>query len=138
MGFRARILPGVVLLLVGMGGCTMCPDPFDYSGPVPNGSAPQNDFFARSNGILPLRATPDPWPPVVGGPDAEPTQSVLKPAETSTAETSTAEPSTIAETSPTEASPAEGTPDVTEEPVETAEQGVEKVAEIPEESTTTR
>ena len=51
-------------------GCTMCPDPFDYSGPVPNGSAPQNDFMARSNGILPLRSRPLPWPPVV---DADPT-----------------------------------------------------------------
>lgn len=43
----------------------MCPDPFDYSGPVPNGSAPQNDFLARSNGILPLQATPKPWPTLV-------------------------------------------------------------------------
>jgi hypothetical protein len=50
-------------------GCTMCPDPFDYSGPVPNGSAPQNDLMARSNGILPLRSRPFPWPPVV---DADP------------------------------------------------------------------
>lgn len=46
-------------------GCTMCPDPFDYSGPVPNGSPPQNDFRARSNGILPLGAAPRPWPPLV-------------------------------------------------------------------------
>ena len=56
-------------------GCTMCPDPFDYSGPVPNGSSPQNDFRARSNGILPLGATPRPWPPIVkneGGPVAGP------------------------------------------------------------------
>ena len=53
-------------LLCGAGsGCTMCPNPFDYSGPVPNGSAPQNDFAARSNGILPLRASPQPWPPIV-------------------------------------------------------------------------
>ncbi len=46
-------------------GCTMCPDPYDYSGPVPNGSAPQNDFAARSNGILPTGANPRPFPPVV-------------------------------------------------------------------------
>jgi hypothetical protein len=43
----------------------MCPDPFDYSGPVPNGSSPQNDFRARSNGILPLGAAPKPWPLIV-------------------------------------------------------------------------
>ncbi len=46
-------------------GCTMCPDPFDYSGPVPNGSSPQNDFRARSGGILPLGAAPRPWPQIV-------------------------------------------------------------------------
>jgi len=46
-------------------GCTMCPDPFDYSGPVPNGSSPQNDFRARSNGILPLGAAPRPFPLIV-------------------------------------------------------------------------
>ena len=46
-------------------GCTMCPDPFDYAGPVPNGAVSQNDFAARSNGILPVRATPLPWPPIV-------------------------------------------------------------------------
>jgi len=50
-------------------GCTMCPDPYDYSGPVPNGSAPQNDFRARSGGILPLGAAACPWPPLV---DASP------------------------------------------------------------------
>jgi len=61
----SSILTACCLLTVG---CTMCPDPFDYSGPVPNGSAPQNDFMARSNGILPLRARPTPWPPIV---DAE-------------------------------------------------------------------
>ena len=43
------ILPAVVQLVimlvngnlgagVAVAGCTMCPDPFDYSGPVPNGS----------------------------------------------------------------------------------------------------
>jgi hypothetical protein len=64
-GKRAA-LPAACLLLVAMStGCTMCPDPFDYSGPVPNGSVPQNDFLARSNGILPLQATPKPWPTLV-------------------------------------------------------------------------
>ena len=48
-----------------LAGCTMCPDPYDYSGPVPNGSSPQNDFRARSNGILPLGAAPCPWPQLV-------------------------------------------------------------------------
>jgi len=57
-------LTATVLVLV-TGGCTMCPSPFDYSGPVPNGSAPQNDFRARSNGILPIGGQPKPWPPVV-------------------------------------------------------------------------
>ncbi|MFM8708863.1 MAG: hypothetical protein ACKOHK_12515 [Planctomycetia bacterium] len=48
-------------------GCTMCPDRLDYSGPVPNGSAPQNDFRARSGGILQLGAAPRPWPLIVKG-----------------------------------------------------------------------
>jgi hypothetical protein len=54
----------------------MCPDPFDYSGPVPNGSSPQNDFRARSNGILPLGAAPRPWPLIVknGGDQGDGTQ----------------------------------------------------------------
>jgi hypothetical protein len=63
-------------ILAGVAGCTMCPDPHDYSGPVPNGSAPQNDFRVRSNGILPIGATPPPWPTVVKAgaarPQAEP------------------------------------------------------------------
>lgn len=52
-------------------GCTMCPDPLDYAGPVPNGSSPQNDFRARSNGILPLGGIAQPWPQIVstGAPD---------------------------------------------------------------------
>lgn len=54
----------VAILLVSAG-CTMCPDPFDYSGPVPNGSPPHNDFRARSNGILPLGVAPQPFPPLV-------------------------------------------------------------------------
>jgi hypothetical protein len=53
------------VVLTAATGCTMCPDPYDYSGPVPNGSAPQNDFRARSNGILPIGAVPKPWPPIV-------------------------------------------------------------------------
>lgn len=53
--------------LVGGVGCTMCPDPYDYSGPVPNGSVAQNDFHARSNGITPLGSVPLPWPTVVDG-----------------------------------------------------------------------
>jgi hypothetical protein len=52
-------------VLVASVGCTMCPDPFDYSGPVPNGSPPQNDFRARSAGILPLGSAPRPWPTIV-------------------------------------------------------------------------
>ena len=55
----------IAVVLIGATGCTICPDPFDYSGPVPNGSAPQNDFRARSNGIAPLGGVPRPWPPVV-------------------------------------------------------------------------
>ena len=43
----------------------MCPDPYDYTGPVPNGSAPQNDCRARSHGILPIGAAAKPWPPLV-------------------------------------------------------------------------
>ena len=59
---------------LGLAGCTMCPDPFDYSGPVPNGAVTQNDFAARSNGIRPVRATPLPWPPLVNSASAaEPT-----------------------------------------------------------------
>jgi len=53
------------VVLAAATGCTMCPDPYDYSGPVPNGSAPQNDFRARSNGILPIGAAAKPWPPIV-------------------------------------------------------------------------
>jgi hypothetical protein len=54
-----------VAALVLLAGCTMCPDPYDYSGPVPNGSVTQNDFRARSNGIAPIDAAPRPWPPLV-------------------------------------------------------------------------
>lgn len=73
----------LVCVVVTSIGCTMCPDPFDYSGPVPNGSPPQNDFRARSNGILPLGAAPRPWPTLVesegdAAPDGESgTRSIL-------------------------------------------------------------
>ena len=70
---RAWTLATVAAVGLASIGCTMCPDPFDYSGPVPNGSSPQNDFRARSNGILPLGAAPKPWPLIVknGGAQAE-------------------------------------------------------------------
>jgi hypothetical protein len=61
---RAAMAACGAILWAAVAGCTMCPDPLDYSGPVP-GSAPQNDFRARSNGILPLGVAPSPWPPVV-------------------------------------------------------------------------
>ena len=61
----ARVLVAIACCATALAGCTMCPDPFDYSGPVPNGSAPQNDFRARSNGIAPIGVAPRPWPPVV-------------------------------------------------------------------------
>jgi hypothetical protein len=56
-------------------GCTMCPDPYDYSGPVPNGSAPQNDFRARSNGIIPIGMLPKPWPQIVDRKAGQPTEA---------------------------------------------------------------
>lgn len=58
---------GVFLAAVLMtaSGCTICPSPYDYSGPVPNGSVTQNDFCARSGGTRPLRAAPLVWPQVV-------------------------------------------------------------------------
>lgn len=62
----------VALAILGTG-CTMCPDPFDYSGPVPDGSTPQNDFAARANGIIPVRSTPLPWPPIVDARPGRPT-----------------------------------------------------------------
>ena len=71
MGRRSRTnaslcgLLAIMAAAVSLSGCTMCPDPYDYSGPVPNGSSPQNDFRARSNGILPIGAAPVPWPPIV-------------------------------------------------------------------------
>ena len=49
----------------------MCPSPFDYSGTVP-GSANQNDFRIRANGILPIWKRPKPWPPIVSVEKEEP------------------------------------------------------------------
>jgi hypothetical protein len=63
MSSTARFL--CAFAVAAAAGCTMCPDPYDYSGPVPNGSAPQNDFRARSNGIIPIGVAPRPWPPIV-------------------------------------------------------------------------
>ena len=75
-GLLTRTVPAIVAALLA--GCTMCPDPFDYSGPVPNGSTPHNDFRARSNGIEPIGVAPRPWPPVVKRQDeAAATQTVL-------------------------------------------------------------
>ena len=71
-GRRGLGLAAVALSLLATG-CTMCPDPFDYAGPVPNGSVSQNDYAARSNGILPVRATPLPWPPIVQSSPRQPT-----------------------------------------------------------------
>ena len=48
-----------------------CPSPFDYSGTVP-GSANQNDFRIRANGILPIWKRPKPWPPIVSFEKEEP------------------------------------------------------------------
>lgn len=78
------IAPGRVAIMavaVLLAGCTMCPDPYDYSGPVPNGSSPQNDFRARSNGILPIGAAPVPWPPIVKASGAKGTDGAQLAAE---------------------------------------------------------
>jgi hypothetical protein len=64
-GFPRSLAACVACAALAGAGCTMCPDPYDYSGPVPNGSAPQNDFRARSHGILPIGGAPKPFPPVV-------------------------------------------------------------------------
>ena len=61
--FSARLFFLCAIFLVSTG-CTMCPSPFDYSGTVP-GSANQNNFRLRSNGILPIWRRPKPWPPIV-------------------------------------------------------------------------
>lgn len=59
--FAAVVLMG----LMACSGCTICPNPYDYSGPVPNGSVTQNDFCARSGGTRPLHSAPLVWPQVV-------------------------------------------------------------------------
>jgi hypothetical protein len=72
---RRALAAAVVAVVLASTGCTICPDPFDYSGPVPDGSPPQNDFRARAGGILPVGAAPKPWPPIVkdvGRPDEMP------------------------------------------------------------------
>jgi hypothetical protein len=76
-------LVAITAAAVCFAGCTMCPSPFDYAGPVPNGSATQNDFQARSNGIIPIGATPKPWPPLVQreADVNEPTVAAASPAE---------------------------------------------------------
>ncbi len=55
----------VLVSVAAASGCTLCPSPYDYSGPVPNGSVTQNDFCARSGGTRPLRSGPLVWPQVV-------------------------------------------------------------------------
>lgn len=71
-GSRVRCVAACLVLATG---CTMCPDPLDYAGPVPNGSAPQNDFRARSNGILPLGGVAQPWPQIVSTGEPAPTEN---------------------------------------------------------------
>jgi hypothetical protein len=74
-----------ILCLVSMG-CTMCPSPFDYSGTVP-GSANQNNFRIRSNGVLPIWRRPKPWPPIVST-EADESPSASREAEENTTQTS--------------------------------------------------
>lgn len=75
-------VPGAVIVAAGLlSGCTMCPDPYDYSGPVPNGSSPQNDFRARSHGIIPIGSVSRPWPPLVKDETAGDSGTVLVAAE---------------------------------------------------------
>jgi hypothetical protein len=74
-----RALAAAAMCAAALAGCTMCPDPYDYSGPVPNGSAPQNDFRARSNGIVPIGAAPRPWPPLVRNERPEPSEGPQEP-----------------------------------------------------------
>ena len=82
---RFRPLLPLALVPIVLAGCTMCPNPFDYSGPVPNGSAPQNDFRARSNGITPIGAAPRPWPPLVKQHDKRSKAGTLGKASTAVA-----------------------------------------------------
>ncbi len=76
-----RLSHAVIVSAGLLSGCTMCPDPYDYSGPVPNGSAPQNDFRARSNGIIPIGSVSRPWPPLVKDEPAIDSDTVLVTAE---------------------------------------------------------
>jgi hypothetical protein len=86
----------IAIAIGAAGGCTMCPDPFDYSGPVPNGSPPQNDFRARSRGILPLGTAPRPWPQVVRAEGAT-ADGAVEVGEDATVETvSVLEPAAVA------------------------------------------
>lgn len=64
----------------------MCPSPFDYSGTVP-GSANQNDFRIRANGILPIWKRPKPWPPIVSFEREEPRVATAGPTEDTSAVT---------------------------------------------------
>lgn len=57
-----RAIGAVACLLCG---CTICPSPYDYSGPVPQGSVTQNDFCARAGGNRPIGVTPPVWPEIV-------------------------------------------------------------------------
>lgn len=119
-----RVAVAVAAALVA--GCTMCPDPYDYSGPVPNGSTPQNNFRARSNGIIPIGTRPMPWPPLVkqgsgaeaaaqlaGGQRGGDLPTLADPAVESAAGTATdasAEPTSVL-VAAVEADPRDGTPD---------------------------
>jgi hypothetical protein len=121
------VSPVVALLgLLVTGGCTMCPSPFDYAGPVPNGSAPQNDFRARSNGILPLGGQSTPWPPVVHAappspqePTPAPPQSVVVTAADDATWLVAAAVETDSDLPPTATEPEESAP-VDEQPSEEA------------------
>lgn len=73
-----RLFSLMSVAIVCLTGCTMCPDPYDYSGPVPDGSSPQNDFQARAGGILSLGYLPVPWPPVVEADDLPPSVLVAE------------------------------------------------------------
>ena len=120
-----QALPGFPRSLVACAalvaaGCTMCPDPYDYSGPVPNGSAPQNDFQARSNGILPIGAAPKPFPPVVkAAPQPAPAAPVVEKPLVAEAEDDVLRLSAEAEVVP-EASVAEAAVPVADAPPEPA------------------
>jgi hypothetical protein len=128
-----RVRCAVLLAVMSTaGGCTMCPDPFDYSGPVPNGSPPQNDFRARSGGILPLGAAPRPWPQVVRAAEAG-ADAASDDGENVTVETVSvlqAADAVAGDDGPlgvTETSPAAPSPEPALEPVPADGAGAEKV-----------